>query len=51
MSPAHSHCLQQGDEGLVRLPPHFCELHVDLDDLTPAPGLRVHRGDGLFQKQ
>lgn len=37
--PAHPHRLQQGDEGLVCLPPHFCQLQVELDDLTPTTGL------------
>lgn len=42
-SPAHPHGLQEGDERLVALPPHFCQLHVHLDHLPPAPGLRQHR--------
>lgn len=46
--PAHPHCLQEGDERLVRLPPHFCQLHVELDDFTPTPGLEVHKREELF---
>lgn len=40
--PAHPHCLQEGDEGLFSLPPHFRKLHVELDDFPPTPGLKVH---------
>ena len=48
MLPAHPHRLQEGDEGLVCLPPHFCQLHVELDDLTPTPRLKVHRQKKSF---
>lgn len=38
--PAHPHRLQEGDERLVCLPSHFCQLQVELDDLPPAAGLQ-----------
>lgn len=48
MLPAHPHRLQERDEGLVCLPPYFCQLHIELDDLAPTPGLKVHRQKKCF---
>lgn len=40
ISPAHTDCIQKGNEVLICLSPYFSQLHIQMDALLPALGLQ-----------